>query len=187
MCGEDFPYRETLNKRDFYLKALKMRIGQKDSKFCGRKCFMIYRNKYENPSKGVEARKRISERAKKKGCDHMHTPEARAKQIKSITGAGHWNWQGGKTPENRRRRNLAEYQVWRKSVFERDDYTCQACGARNGKGTNVYLQAHHIKPWALHPELRLDITNGQTLCTGCHRETDTYMGKLHKYRNDKCN
>ena len=32
------------------------------------------------------------------------------------------------------------------------------------------LEAHHIKPKALYPELALDLTNGQTLCTKHHDE-----------------
>lgn len=56
-----------------------------------------------------------------------------------------------------------EYKVWRTAVFTRDDYTCRECGVRGG-----YLHAHHIKPWATHPELRLVVENGVTLCRRCH-------------------
>jgi len=58
---------------------------------------------------------------------------------------------------------------WRTAVFERDDYTCQRCGCRGGR-----LQAHHIKPYKDHPELRHDLTNGETLCVECHKQTDSY-------------
>jgi hypothetical protein len=51
---------------------------------------------------------------------------------------------------------------WRQSVFEKDNYTCVACGCR-GK-----LQAHHIKPWAEYPTLRYEVSNGVTLCPQCH-------------------
>jgi len=59
-----------------------------------------------------------------------------------------------------------ELENWRKLVFERDNYTCKVC---NKKG--VYLEAHHIKPFAYYPELRFDINNGQTLCKKCHNIT----------------
>ena len=60
-------------------------------------------------------------------------------------------------------RNMPEYIEWRNAVYERDDYICQDCGAAGGK-----LNAHHIKEWSLHPELRFDVDNGITLCFDCH-------------------
>lgn len=80
-------------------------------------------------------------------------------------GSLHWNWQGGKVSENNRFRQTAEYKQWRKSVFERDDYTCVICKKRG-----VKLNADHIKPFCLFPELRLDINNGRTLCVECHQQ-----------------
>lgn len=72
------------------------------------------------------------------------------------------------------------YKLWRKSVFERDDYTCVECGAKNGFGKTITLNADHIKPFSLFPELRFDLSNGRTLCVPCHRETPTYGFKLKK-------
>lgn len=62
-----------------------------------------------------------------------------------------------------------DYRLWRNAVFERDDWTCQHCKVRGG-----FLHADHIKPYATHPDLRLDVDNGRTLCPPCHRKTDTY-------------
>jgi Restriction endonuclease len=62
-------------------------------------------------------------------------------------------------------RASGKYHEWRKAVFQRDDYTCQVCGKRG-----VKLNAHHIKPFATHHELRMDIDNGITLCEKCHKE-----------------
>jgi predicted restriction endonuclease len=78
----------------------------------------------------------------------------------------HWNWQGGKTQKGIIFRNRIEYKEWRKAVFERDNYTCQFCGKHGGS-----LQADHIKPFALFPDLRLELSNGRTLCIPCHRTT----------------
>jgi 5-methylcytosine-specific restriction endonuclease McrA len=71
--------------------------------------------------------------------------------------------------------------LWRESVFKRDNYTCVWCGAKNkkGNGKTVVLNADHIKPFALYPELRFAIDNGRTLCVDCHRKTDNFGGKSH--------
>ena len=92
----------------------------------------------------------------------------------------HFNWKGGRTSKNQLIRTSLEYKLWRKAVFERDNYTCVWCGARCGKGREVILNADHIKPFAYFPELRFAIDNGRTLCRECHKTTDTYAGKCKK-------
>lgn len=79
-------------------------------------------------------------------------------------------WKGGLTEKNKLLRSSIEYKIWRKAVFERDNYTCVWCMAHG-----VELQADHIKPFALFPELRFAIDNGRTLCVECHKTTDTYL------------
>lgn len=91
------------------------------------------------------------------------------KKFPQMSGANHHNWKGGKTPKSEALRKGTRYKNWRKAVFERDDYTCQECSERGG-----VLNADHIKPFALYPELRFSIDNGRTLCVPCHRKTDTW-------------
>ena len=92
------------------------------------------------------------------------------------------NWKGGVTPINEKIRKSLEYRIWRRSVFERDNYTCIWCGAKFIKGVTgrVTLHADHIKPFAQYPELRFAIDNGRTLCVPCHKTTETFGGKGHK-------
>lgn len=62
-------------------------------------------------------------------------------------------------------RRCPEYKAWRVSVYRRDDYTCRKCGARG-----VRLNAHHIKGYAMFPDLRYELSNGITLCEICHKK-----------------
>jgi hypothetical protein len=84
-------------------------------------------------------------------------------------GQGNPNYIDGRTPENHIIRNSPEYKQWRKLVFERDKYTCVFCGKIGGE-----LHADHIKPFSKYPELRLELSNGRTLCRPCHEKTPTY-------------
>ena len=56
------------------------------------------------------------------------------------------------------------YIKWRKTVFERDNYTCWICEEKGGR-----LNAHHLKSWAKYPKLRYKVLNGLTLCEFCHK------------------
>lgn len=82
----------------------------------------------------------------------------------------------GKSTVAQKLRSSFEYEVWRKSIFERDLYTCQLCFQVGGK-----LNADHIKRFSEYPELRLDISNGRTLCEDCHRLTENYGNKKMKH------
>lgn len=115
-----------------------------------------------------------SEQAREKNriahIGRKHPPDVCKKISESHKGDKSYSWKGGITSKNAKIRNSPEYKVWRKSVFERDDYTCLLCGDRGG-----VLHADHIKKFSLYPSLRLDINNGRTLCVDCHKKTDTYL------------
>lgn len=87
------------------------------------------------------------------------------------------NWRGGITPENKAARSKIEYFEWKKKIFERDNYTCQHCGKAGGE-----LNAHHIILFSVNKELRLDITNGITLCKACHRLEHNRLMKEEKIK-----
>lgn len=88
-----------------------------------------------------------------------------------LRGSNSRNWKGGVTPINDKIRKSLEYSIWRRSVFERDNYTCIWCGDKSGGNLN----ADHIKPFSVYPELRFAIDNGRTLCITCHKTTESYL------------
>lgn len=91
----------------------------------------------------------------------------RMNQSLSKMGSKNPSWRGGISYLNNRMSPdiTDKHRKWRKAVFERDNYTCQECGIKGGK-----LCADHIKPYALFPDLRWILENGQTLCRKCHAE-----------------
>jgi hypothetical protein len=56
-------------------------------------------------------------------------------------------------------------KTWRKEVLRRDDYRCQKCGSRER------LEAHHIMPIGVRPDMAGEVANGIALCKVCHDET----------------
>ncbi len=71
-------------------------------------------------------------------------------------------WRGGVSDKNTKIRGSIEYKIWRRSVFERDDYTCIWCGTRSGNGKAVVLHADHIKSYkTILPISRTKICNRQ--------------------------
>jgi hypothetical protein len=129
----------------------------------------------------TESRKKISDARKKQIQPRgwKHTIEVRRKMRVSAKkrGKNHNFYRDGKCDERMLLRRGIEYKLWRESVFLRDNFTCIWCGHRGGR-----LEADHIKPFSLFPELRFAIDNGRTLCVDCHKKTDTYSWKTREVR-----
>lgn len=59
-------------------------------------------------------------------------------------------------------RNCKKSKIWINEVKKRDGFKCIKCDS------DKKLCAHHIKSWKDHPELRYELSNGETLCRSCH-------------------
>ena len=158
-------------------------------KFCSYKCSYLGRKINIGLKWSEETKKKMSMAKKGKYVRELnpffgkkHTDENKKKmseiRIGKYLGKNHPRWKGGITPIHISIRSSKEYKLWRKSVYERDEYKCIWCG-EVGNGKN--LNADHIKTFAYFPELRFAIDNGRTLCVDCHRKTDTYGWKSKNY------
>ncbi len=115
-----------------------------------------------------EHRNKISD--SKKG----HIPWNKGEKCPQLGGKSHWLWKGGITPIQNKIRGSAEYRLWIKSNFERDNFTCQKYGISGGN-----LEVHHINNFAEFPELRFAIDNGITLSKIAHDLFHKIYGKVN--------
>ena len=99
----------------------------------------------------------------------------------SIAGEKNPRWISDRSKLKTKRGGVEKFllDAWRKQIYERDDYRCQKCGVRGGR-----LNADHIKPVLLFPELAITLENGRTLCTACHRKTPTFGSKVLKLKRE---
>lgn len=185
-CGNLYTKKVTTSKKDW-----------ENSKYCSNKCIRRINPPWNKGLKGIHVSpetefkrgdrrlvgnksrlgkppwnkgKSLSEETKRKISQSlMGRPTGR-------TGSKSNFWKGGKSSEYTKLKNSLAWKNWRRSVFERDDYTCQECGERNykGNGKSVWIHPHHIKSRTEFPELQFDVNNGITLCRDCHRKTHNY-------------
>ena len=158
----------------------------KSQRFCSVQCVGKSQKNKIPWNKGIKGRKvwmNISGLRSHKIGEFIHTEESKRKnrianlgrvawnkgKPSGLSGSRHWNWQGGKTEERDRLRKTLEYKDWRLSVFLRDNKTCIICSSKKD------IEADHIKPWSIFPELRFTLSNGRTLCHSCHVNTPTYF------------
>lgn len=90
-------------------------------------------------------------------------------------------WKGDARKTERTERYDPRYNEFRRSVFIRDHFTCQCCGAKNYKGRHgtVILEAHHLNNFKDYIDERYDVNNGVTLCKECHKKFHSMYGKKH--------
>ena len=91
---------------------------------------------------------------------------------------------------NRQIRLLIEYIVWRRLVFERDNYICQDCGskekieAHHKKSLQVILMENNIHTLKEAKDCQelWKVGNGITYCRKCHIKNDKYIGRRIQFQ-----
>ncbi len=187
-CGKLFEKKSNISKKNWKL-----------SKFCSNPCINKGRiSRFRGLRPLSEERKRhLSEvligRRCNTGRTHFKKGESGSPNTQFNKGRKPWNagkpnphfagpnnprWKGGITPEHLMVRWSKKSKDFRNEIFKRDKYTCKKCGRSRKVGDRVVLNIHHIKPFAIHKELRFDENNVITLCQECHRKTDTYGRNL---------
>lgn len=114
-----------------------------------------------------------SERLKGKTKSLEHRIAMSKAQTGRIKGEKHHKWKGGISNSAYNREGRLEYRLWKQMVHEQSGFKCSRCGVEQGTfceccGQRITLHAHHVRPYADHPELRYDVSNGISLCSACH-------------------
>jgi len=102
------------------------------------------------------------------GCLKQHNLDNR----KILKGSDHPNWKGGISNKREGHMQTKVYKTWRRTIYERDNYTCQKC-----KQIGYKLRAHHIESYAEHGNKRCDVDNGITFCHKCHLKFHKIYGR----------
>lgn len=195
VCGKEICWKST-ECQSCFLKRRKMSVNIKLCIDCGvsvsdsrySRCIQCSNNKFK---KGVPLKK-----------DHK---EKIIKNLKVRMGSSNNFWRGGISALQRLIRCSSASEIWRKSIFSRDNYTCRCCGVRGG-----YLEAHHnitfseifdsfIKEYsqfspiedkeillriALEYKPFWSVDNGISLCRDCHDKTKLGRERTHAFTRD---
>lgn len=113
------------------------------------------------------------------GCLQRDVSKLNIKKAQEVNkGKSHYNYNPNVTDTQRLKDRYEigseDRRRWRRSVYIRDDYTCQKCYKRSGT-----LNAHHLDGYNWHKEGRYDVNNGITLCSQCHIEFHKKYGYGH--------
>lgn len=158
-------------KEQYKCNQCNIKLSNNYHKFCSLSCSGKWNQKNNEKVRTLEVNRHfayIKENIEKRVLKTKGKPNF------SIRGDKNPNWKGGTYGSERHKlMGRIEYINWRKSVFERDNYTCQFCNIRGGK-----LEADHIIPYSVDKSKALDINNGRTLCKSCHKNTDSWGYKV---------
>jgi len=168
-----------IRTEDIRNRISKSLTGRKQSKETieKRRKSLTGKKKNLSPEQRIILCERLRRMSKIRGKGWHHSDETKRKIGNKNRGENSYWWKGGVSKIHETMRDGVEMKIWRSKVFQRDDYTCQICKQRGGE-----LNADHIRPLAISPELAYDLSNGRTLCKSCHVKTDTWGSKTNKLK-----
>ena len=115
------------------------------------------------------------------------------------SGNRHWNWKGGTTKLREMIRKSAQYQKWRMTILERDNYRCVLCNKESNGDLNVdhypesfskIIHKNNIlslgEAYKCKDLWKIDVN--RTLCESCHKNTPNYLkdqtrGQLGRFKS----
>ena len=158
--------------------------------FCSKSCYVIHwanerrgeKNPRWNPNNGRICEicsKAFRGRPKKNGqpakyCSKKCFAISRKEWFK---GENNPRWKGGIADIGTKIRHSDEYIKWRNACGTRDRIKCRFCGIKKP------LIVHHIKTFEKYPKLRFEVSNGITLCRGCHIKLHREHRGIHDFTN----
>ena len=123
----------------------------------------------------TRAKMRLAQRGNKKFLGKKHSEDTKRKMCLNNLGEKNPAWLGGKSFEPY---TTDWTNTLRRSIRERDFYTCQICKEPQG---DTALSIHHID----YTKTNNDPQNLISLCTSCHIKTNTNREYWKSYFNTK--
>lgn len=156
------------------------------------------------PSETTRLKMSLNRKGRPSNRKNSRLTETTKLKLSQYRGPLNSQWKGGITPLSQQIRQSFEYKLWRNKVFERDNFTCQACQQRSRKNFRFEIEAHHKKSFediiqeflkefnqfspiedketlvrlAITYKPFWDLNNGKTLCQKCH---NLIRGKNYEY------
>lgn len=149
----------------------------------------VHFKKGETKRKGVKHTPETKEKLRQARLADGHVPYLKdgVHHLKGKRGADTPNWKGGITPERAKVYDSKEWKQATKTVWLRDNATCQRCGLTHNGNRHISFDVHHIVSFAV-VELRCEPDNLILLCEPCHywvHSNDNINGEyINEYNND---
>ena len=168
--------------KEFFIQPANTKRGR--GKFCSRKCYGKWLSKNQRGKNHHNWKEKIKRICIICGKAFYVHPCNGSRNFCSRKCKGVWQsqnrigennpaWKGGLAPASAKRIHTPEWDIIRKRVYARDNWTCQVCK----KHCRNNIQCHHIVPYRITQDNSEN--NLITLCCSCHiKEELKYYSSL---------